>query len=748
MTAEAHPRRQRLLRPRLSFVTAEILFLILSFAISMRQISVVPGLDVHLGPLFYLMALNLFGLRAGLIAAALTMAPSILWWHHFMALIIALGQVMTISLFRSETRSAATISFFYHLATAGAALVIAALTPGATPIDALVIVLFRKVLLEWMLACLSDAAMLFLSPAEAGRPLRLRSLVSILGATQAICALAIAGSAVLMLMDTREAVIARLDAYRQVAEGTIASQALPEAAIGPRPYRIALPGYAIPASILPDDAPPSARNAACGALAPGAGGLWGSAGLDDLFAACWRGKARMADGAERGVLISAQSFARSLFEPMLASSVVIGLLVASVHLLLALLGGAVLAARGRLQDMIRLFGSDEIAPSASESILEGDILARAIATANDDFLAANRERLRLAKTIDELRSTIQLRLVSEIWFDPQASALRFVKLHPTQGRLNLEMSVHPADESLLQGLHGHNDVLVEFRGGGEANADWHLLLAHEYDANKKWWAQGCLIQLRTAKLVQSQMRHNARLMELGAMASALSHELRQPLFTILLAAENGSAMLADETPDLQALGRKFSRIVEQVDRASTIVQRVSHYSRIEHDEGGTADARQVVDDAVRFMHPILEERGITLRTHIPDPTPSIALQRVGIEQVLVNALQNAADAIEQKGDVGAERAIDIMVAQVDGELRIDVADTGAGISSEKAARPFDAFVTTKPAGKGTGLGLYICKQIMDECGGTITLKNKDSGDGAVLSLVFPGGDRMTTEGRT
>jgi signal transduction histidine kinase len=121
--------------------------------------------------------------------------------------------------------------------------------------------------------------------------------------------------------------------------------------------------------------------------------------------------------------------------------------------------------------------------------------------------------------------------------------------------------------------------------------------------------------------------------------------------------------------------------------------------------------------------------------------PTLMLPRVGVEQIVVNALQNAADSIEaarlERVDLGVQDRVLIRVTAAPDAITVAIEDSGAGIPAELADTAFQAFSTTKPVGKGTGLGLFVCRQIIDEVGGIITLVNNTGRPGATLRMQFP-----------
>jgi len=251
------------------------------------------------------------------------------------------------------------------------------------------------------------------------------------------------------------------------------------------------------------------------------------------------------------------------------------------------------------------------------------------------------------------------------------------------------------------------------------------------------------VRLRQSKLAQNRMLQQARLVELGGMASALSHELKQPLFTISLCAENGRLLLdqADEEGTSRVYG-KLDRISEQVHRARDIIGRISRYARIEDSEPEVLDLSEVIAATLIFMRPLLVQHDVGVNIAQPDGPPiRVIAPRVGLEQVLVNAIQNSVDSIAMRREAeGGELdgMIDLTVALVQSGLRISVTDNGGGLSLSHPQAAFDAFTTTKDSDRGTGLGLYISRQIVMEIGGSISITSRQPPErGAILTIDFP-----------
>ena len=257
--------------------------------------------------------------------------------------------------------------------------------------------------------------------------------------------------------------------------------------------------------------------------------------------------------------------------------------------------------------------------------------------------------------------------------DAKLFDLRFTVIDPQNGPRSGSMAIHALDRDIFIGLIGRDPVMFEFRGGTDRTDDWHMLLAQDFDTEIQQWKSACIIRLRTAKAVRSKIQHNSRLMDLGGMASALGHELRQPIFTISLAAENGMMLLDDAELCRDDIRAKFTRIIEQVGRAQSIIQRTSHYSR-EHDADEVTLVR-AIDNAVQFMRPLLEEHRIDIHVAQEDGVPDILVQKVGFEQIVVNALRNATDAIDQMRTIEPDVIAHIAIGTiVDGDDLLEVGD--------------------------------------------------------------------------
>ena len=234
---------------------------------------------------------------------------------------------------------------------------------------------------------------------------------------------------------------------------------------------------------------------------------------------------------------------------------------------------------------------------------------------------------------------------------------------------------------------------------------------------------------------------NERMAMVGEMAATIAHDVAQPLGVIEFACSNALEEITQATGsaaplDNEYIAARLKRIDQQVRRASSILGDVRNFLRSERAEDtGPFDPLVAVSNAVDMTGHDLAKRSIALIMTMPDQLPSICGHSGRLEQVLINLINNARDAgstrIEVRGLVKAAEAVCLAII-----------DNGPGIPDHILPRLFKAFVTTKPKGKGTGLGLRICARIVEEMGGTIVASNRPQG-GASFELAFPAYGALT-----
>jgi len=231
---------------------------------------------------------------------------------------------------------------------------------------------------------------------------------------------------------------------------------------------------------------------------------------------------------------------------------------------------------------------------------------------------------------------------------------------------------------------------------------------------------------------QKQMIHTAKLSALGQMSTGIAHELRQPLNAISIAAQNIDLMVSLGKAGPELLKEKTERILGQIERACKVMDRMRRFGRKTAGEYKPAALAAIARSARSLMDPLILSSGIVVEVDIPDDLRAV-VDELEIEQVLVNLIQNAADALSGKPD-GRIRIWSEDDPDDRGAVRLHVDDNGSGFPPDVLAHALDAFFTTKPEGKGTGLGLSIAHSILREHGGRILVGNGNLG-GARITLV-------------
>ncbi len=236
--------------------------------------------------------------------------------------------------------------------------------------------------------------------------------------------------------------------------------------------------------------------------------------------------------------------------------------------------------------------------------------------------------------------------------------------------------------------------------------------------------------------LQSEMLHVGRLTDMGQVAAGLAHELNQPL-TAILNYTNAGLDMADERGDTE-LKSVFGKVAEQATRAGNIIRRLRAFIEKRGPNRTEEDITRTIDEAIRLGQINPAERGVKLRVVFERGLPQVLIDRVQIQQVLINLMKNAIEAMEKS----ERRELTISVGKVVPDLvQVSVADSGSGISEEMAEKLFQPFVTTKAS--GMGMGLSICRGIIEAHGGRLWLE-PNPGGGAVFRFNVPAAPEVVT----
>jgi PAS domain S-box-containing protein len=276
----------------------------------------------------------------------------------------------------------------------------------------------------------------------------------------------------------------------------------------------------------------------------------------------------------------------------------------------------------------------------------------------------------------------------------------------------------------------------------DGSPGWHQWIDHtvvDADGNVVEIQGICrdITQLKVAEMEAHQQReqlaHLTRVLTLGELSGALAHELNQPLTAILSNAQAGKAFLSQDPPNLAELGEILEEIACEDLRASEVITKLRALLKKGSIELQPLDLDQLVREVLQLTRAQLIQRHAKVRTRLMPGLPPVFADRVQLQQVLLNLVLNACEAMRDN-DPGDRTLTISTTANASGWPSVAVVDNGCGLGSKGAERIFEPFVTTKE--DGLGLGLSICRSIIVAHGGVLSGKNNRE-RGATFEFSLP-----------
>ncbi|MDR2613742.1 MAG: PAS domain S-box protein [Candidatus Accumulibacter sp.] len=238
-----------------------------------------------------------------------------------------------------------------------------------------------------------------------------------------------------------------------------------------------------------------------------------------------------------------------------------------------------------------------------------------------------------------------------------------------------------------------------------------------------------------ARQQQEKLQATSRLVTMGEMASTLAHELNQPLAAITSYAAGCVNRLESGNFSVDDLRVALTKLGAQAQRAGRIIRRVHDFVRKSEPRLIPHDLAEVIDDAVGLIEPTARLARVRIECDIPADVPRLKLDQVMIEQILLNVMRNAIEAMSAPFPP-ERRYLKIKVGRVGDQVHIRVIDRGTGISREVRDRLFTPFFSTKT--EGMGMGLNICRSIIEFHRGRLWIEENPEG-GAIVVISLPGG---------
>jgi PAS domain S-box-containing protein len=315
----------------------------------------------------------------------------------------------------------------------------------------------------------------------------------------------------------------------------------------------------------------------------------------------------------------------------------------------------------------------------------------------------------------------------------------------TPGSLNLICRVDPEHVASMQERWSqsvqlgipYEDMYRMLANDGKYH--WYLVRAEPFRDESRnilhWY--GMAVDIDKQKRAEDHLRETriklskaSRIATVAELSASIAHELNQPLMSVLANAQAGKRWLAHNPPNLMETNASIDRILRDARGADETMQRIRALFKREVFEKKEANIRDIVGEAVRLVQEDPNKREIRIDRRFDEPLPAVSVDFIQIQEVFINLISNATEAME---DIGTPPLLRVWAAVTDqSEMLVQVIDNGPGVSDVE--KIFDAFVTTKKS--GMGIGLAVSRSIVEAHGGRIWAENNQDG-GTTFSIALP-----------
>ncbi|MDI3358545.1 MULTISPECIES: ATP-binding protein [unclassified Pseudomonas] len=306
---------------------------------------------------------------------------------------------------------------------------------------------------------------------------------------------------------------------------------------------------------------------------------------------------------------------------------------------------------------------------------------------------------------------------------------------------------HPDDLHLVKDAIKH-----AYQKESRINAEYRLLMADGRVKHLQMLAQlmedgrddfeyiGALMDVTDAKTSeealhrsQAELAHVTRVATLGELAASIAHEVNQPLAAVTTNGTAGLRWLNRDVPDIGEVRGAIERMVSETNRASEVIRRIRAMSRKAQPQNVTLNFIEIIDESVALVERELKRNKIVLDLSYLNEAAEVDGDRVQLQQVIINLLMNGMQAMINAKTKNRTLRLSLKNSAM-GEVLVEIKDSGPGITSDQMSKLFEAFYTTKA--EGMGMGLSICKSIIEAHGGRIWATS-DHGEGATFYLSLP-----------
>jgi C4-dicarboxylate-specific signal transduction histidine kinase len=364
------------------------------------------------------------------------------------------------------------------------------------------------------------------------------------------------------------------------------------------------------------------------------------------------------------------------------------------------------------------------------------------------------ERTSAALKMSERRMTLAARAAKlAMWMwneaDDRLSITPARPVAPSGDRAEIRLAdalaeVHPADrdatnETVQKALSTGRELDLEYRTLAESDeVRWTAVRGRSDSENPRQWL-GVVLDITDRKRAELQaeqdrvaLAHMTRVSMLGQLSASIAHQLNQPLTAILANAEAAQQMLREEPVDLIEMREICDDIVSQDQRAATVIRRLSALFKHRELQSEPVDVNALFRETVELVRTDLITGHITVISQLSDGIDFINGDKIQLQQVLLNLIINAAEAMRSIPTV--MRQLTIRSEATQSEVQLQVIDNGPGIALKDLDHVFEPFWSAKPS--GMGIGLSVCQSIVAAHHGTLSVSNNRDG-GATFSVVIP-----------
>lgn len=336
-------------------------------------------------------------------------------------------------------------------------------------------------------------------------------------------------------------------------------------------------------------------------------------------------------------------------------------------------------------------------------------------------------------------------IVNQGWYDYTGQTAEDVHSRPEAWMA----TIHPDDREAAEkiywdGIRSGSGLTMEarFLRARDQTYRWHLNRAvaiRDPDGNIVRFV-GTSTDIEDLKAAQEELHntratlaHMSRVMTMGELTASIAHEVNQPLAGIVTNAGTVLRMLSNDAPNVSGASEAARRLIRDGNRAAEVIARLRATFSKKAPEPEPVDLNDATREVIALEQGDLRRAGATLRAELPEDLPAVMGDRVQLQQVIINLLRNACDAVHEVDDRAREIVI-VTARDEDSCVRLSIRDSGVGFEPGSAEKLFDPFYTTKH--DGMGIGLSVCRSIIANLGGRLWAVPND-GPGVTFAFSIP-----------